>query len=109
MANPKILIVTDASFETDVVQNDLPVVVDFWAEWCGPCKQIAPVLDTLADTFDGKVRIAKVNVDQNRAIPMNFNIRGIPTLIAFKGGQEVGRLTGFGGQDSVERFVRDLL
>lgn len=109
MASARIVNVTDASFEQDVVQSSLPVIVDFWAVWCGPCRQIAPILDELAEAYADRVTIAKVNVDENRAVPSNFGIRGIPTLIAFKGGEEVGRLTGFGGRESVDRFVKSVL
>jgi thioredoxin 1 len=78
---------TDASFESDVMKADKPVLVDYWAEWCGPCKQIAPILDELAKDYDGRLQIAKMNVDENRDVPAKFGIRGIPTLMLFKGGQ----------------------
>lgn len=78
--------VTDASFEAEVVNAEGPVLVDFWAEWCGPCKMIAPVLDELAEEFAGKIKICKVDVDANPDTPAKFGIRGIPTLIVFKGG-----------------------
>ena len=77
----------DASFDTDVLKSDKPVLVDYWAEWCGPCKAIAPILDEVAKTYDGRLRVAKMNVDENRDIPAKFGIRGIPTLMLFKGGQ----------------------
>ncbi len=97
MANELIKHVSDSSFETDVLKADKPVLVDFWAEWCGPCKAIAPALDELASSYDGKLTIAKVNVDENRTIPAKFGIRGIPTLMVFKGGQlsatKVGAMT----------------
>jgi thioredoxin 1 len=86
--------VSDTSFEQDVLQNDKLTIVDFWAEWCGPCKMMNPILDELTAEYSGKVTIAKMNVDDNQEIPMNFNIRGIPTFIMFKGGQEVGRIVG---------------
>ena len=78
--------VTDASFEAEVLNADGPVLVDFWAEWCGPCKMIAPVLDELAGEYEGKIKICKMDVDANQGTPGKFNIRGIPTLIIFKGG-----------------------
>jgi thioredoxin 1 len=87
MASELIKNVTDASFETDVLDSQLPVLVDYWAEWCGPCKMIAPILDDIAATYQGKLQIAKMNVDENRDIPGKFGIRGIPTLMVFKGGQ----------------------
>ena len=89
--------VTDASFEADVLQSDIPVLVDFWAEWCGPCKAIAPLLEMAAETWAGKLVVAKLDVDANQAVPAKFGIRGIPTLILFKNGQaaaqKVGSLT----------------
>ena len=97
MPNELIKHVSDSSVETDVLQSDKPVLVDSWAEWCGPCKAIAPTLDELATAYDGKLQIAKVNVDENRAVPAKFGIRGIPTLMVFKNGQlsatKVGALT----------------
>ena len=87
MANPLIKTITDASFEADVLQSSVPVLVDYWAEWGGPCRSIAPVLDELATQYEGKVQIAKMNVDENREVPAKFGIRGIPTLMIFKDGQ----------------------
>ena len=88
---------SDASFAADVLNSDVPVLVDFWAEWCGPCKMIAPVLDELASTYAGKISIAKMDVDESKETPAKFNIRGIPTLIIFKNGEasstKVGALT----------------
>jgi thioredoxin 1 len=86
MASELIKHVTDTSFEVDVLQSALPVLVDYWAEWCGPCKMIAPILDEVSSAYEGKVQIAKMNVDENRDIPAKFGIRGIPTLMLFKGG-----------------------
>ncbi|MDP7527540.1 MAG: thioredoxin TrxA [Candidatus Marinimicrobia bacterium] len=84
--NDKIKVVSDASFETDVVNSSQPVLVDFWAEWCGPCKALSPVLDEIANEYDGRVRIVKVNVDENAQIPPKYGIRGIPTMLLFKDG-----------------------
>ncbi|MDY0055852.1 MAG: thiol reductase thioredoxin [Thauera sp.] len=78
--------VTDASFEAEVIKADLPVLVDYWAEWCGPCKMIAPILDEVAHDYAGKLRVAKVNIDENQETPARFGIRGIPTLMLFKDG-----------------------
>jgi thioredoxin 1 len=97
MSSELIKHISDASFENDVLKSSQPVLVDFWAEWCGPCKMIAPLLDEAAQAYQGRLQIAKVNVDENRAIPAKFGIRGIPTLILFKDGQlaatKVGALT----------------
>lgn len=87
MASDLIKHVSDTSFEQEVLQSATPVLVDYWAEWCGPCKMIAPILDDIAPAYLGKVQIAKMNVDENREIPAKFGIRGIPTLMLFKNGQ----------------------
>ncbi len=87
MSSELIKHVTDASFEADVLKADKPVLVDYWAEWCGPCKMIAPILDEVSKTYEGKLQIAKMNVDDNTDVPGKFGIRGIPTLMLFKGGQ----------------------
>jgi thioredoxin 1 len=90
----QIVHVSDSSFEQDVLKSDLPVLLDFWAEWCGPCKMIAPILDQIAAEYAGKVVVAKMNVDENPKTPMKFNVRGIPTLILFKNGQLEGQKIG---------------
>jgi thioredoxin 1 len=87
MSSELIKHITDDSFGSDVLQAPTPVLVDYWAEWCGPCKAIAPILDAVATTYDGRVQIAKMNVDENRDIPAKYGIRGIPTLMLFKGGE----------------------
>ena len=87
MASELIKHTSDASFEADVLQSSTPVLVDYWAEWCGPCKMIAPILDEVAGAYQGKLQVAKMNVDENREVPAKFGIRGIPTLMLFKDGQ----------------------
>jgi len=82
-----IVYVTDDSFESDVLKSDVPVLIDYWAEWCGPCKMIAPILEEISSEYDGKVKVAKLNIDENPATPPKFGIRGIPTLMLFKGGE----------------------
>lgn len=94
MASEKVLAFTDDQFDADVLKSGTPVLVDFWATWCAPCKAIAPVLDELADEYDGKIKIGKVNVDDNPATPGQYGVRGIPTLILFKDGQVVDQLVG---------------
>ena len=97
MSSPHIINTTDATFADDVLKSEKPVLLDFWAEWCGPCKMIAPILDELAGTYADRVRIAKLNIDENPQTPPKFGIRGIPTLILFKNGtveaQKVGAVS----------------
>ena len=98
--------VTDASFETEVEKHDGLVVVDFWATWCGPCRMIAPVLDQLAKDFDGKVKIAKVDVDANQKSAMRFNVRSIPMLLFFKGGKVVDQIIGAVPRANIEQKLQ---
>lgn len=97
--------VTDDTFEADVLNATTPVLVDFWAEWCGPCKMIAPVLDELAKDYDGKVTIVKVNVDENANTPAKFGIRGIPTLLLFKNGTVMGTKVGAASKSQLAAFI----
>ncbi len=101
----QIIHVTDSSFEADVLKNSTPVLLDFWAEWCGPCKMIAPILDQIATEYAGKVVIAKMNVDENPKTPMRFSVRGIPTLILFKNGQAEGQKIGAVRRTDVAAFL----
>jgi thioredoxin 1 len=94
VSSDTILHVSDASFEDEVLKSGEPVLLDFWAEWCGPCKMIAPMLDEIAGEFKGKVKIAKINIDDNPKTPQRFSVRGIPTLILFKNGQVEGQKVG---------------
>ena len=105
MANDLIKHVSDASFEADVLQATKPVLVDYWAEWCGPCKMIAPILDEVATTYSDKLQIAKMNVDENRDIPGKFGIRGIPTLMIFKGGQLAATKVGAMSKSQLTAFI----
>ena len=97
--------VTDANFETEVLQSDIPVVVDFWAEWCGPCKMIAPHLEAISEEMDGKVKIVKMNVDANQQVPQAFRIMSIPTMIAFKGGEPVAQKVGAGSKTDRSSWI----
>jgi len=101
----QIVHVSDSSFEQDVLKASVPVLLDFWAEWCGPCKMIAPILDQIATEYAGKVLVAKMNVDENPKTPMKFNVRGIPTLILFKNGQAEGQKIGAVRKADVAAFL----
>jgi thioredoxin 1 len=109
MAGQGILEVTDATFEQEVLKSELPVLVDFWAVWCGPCRALAPVVDSVAQTYAGKVKVAKVNVDENSATPSRYGIRGIPTLLFFKHGTVADQVVGFKSQQEVEEKINHLL
>ncbi len=105
MASELIKHTTDATFEADVLKSTQPVLVDYWAEWCGPCKMIAPILDEVATSYSGKLQIAKMNVDENRDIPAKFGIRGIPTLMLFKNGELAATKVGAMSKAQLTAFI----
>ncbi len=105
----KLVQLSDDSFEADVVSASTPVLVDFWAEWCGPCKMIAPILDEVADEYDGKVVVGKLNIDQNPATPPKFGIRGIPTLLLFKDGKVAATKVGALSKAQLTAFLDENL
>ena len=105
MSSEKILHVSDASFEADVLKASGPVLVDYWAEWCGPCKMIAPILDEVAEEYDSRLSVAKLNIDENEATPPKFGIRGIPTLMLFKDGSVVATKVGALSKSQLTAFI----
>jgi len=109
MAGIGVLEVSDATFDQEVLKSEQPVLVDFWAVWCGPCKAIAPIVDDLAKAYAGKLKVAKVNVDQNSATPSRYGIRGIPALLFFKGGKIADQIVGYVPRDVIEEKVNKIL
>ncbi|MGI2853188.1 thioredoxin TrxA [Shewanella carassii] len=101
----KIVYLSDDSFENDVLKSELPVLVDFWAEWCGPCKMIAPILDDVAEEYAGQLTIAKLNIDQNNASPVKYGVRGIPTLLLFKNGELLASKVGALSKTQLKEFI----
>lgn len=106
MASDKIIIVTKDNFDEQVLKSDSPVVVDFWAQWCGPCRAVAPIMDELAEAFDGKVRIAKVNVDDEGELAAKFRVMSIPTVMIFKGGQSVEKVIGARSKEEFSQVIQ---
>jgi thioredoxin 1 len=98
-------VVTDGDFDQQILQSDVPALVDFWAAWCGPCRTVGPVVEELAGEYAGKVKVAKLNVDENKQTPTKYGIRGIPTLILFKGGQVVDQIVGAVPKDRIKELL----
>ncbi len=101
--------ITDAEFETEVLNADTPTIIDFWAEWCAPCRAISPIVKDLADQFDGKVKVVKMNIDENPGTPGKFGVRAIPTVLAFKGGTVVDQITGARPKSAFEEMAQKLV
>jgi len=107
MGNEKVF--TDQNFQTDVLSSSQPVLVDFWAEWCGPCRMLAPIVGRIAEANQGKVVVGKLNVDDNPTVPQKYGIQGIPTLIIFKNGQPVNQIVGYQSQESIQKAINESL
>jgi thioredoxin 1 len=105
MAGLAVVEVNDASFEQEVLQSDQPVLVDFWAAWCGPCKALSPIVDEVASEYSGKLKVMKMDVDRNQATPMRYGIRGIPALLLFKGGKVADQIVGYVPKDTIARSI----
>jgi thioredoxin 1 len=105
MASDKIVTLTDGNFDSDVLKASTPVLVDFWAEWCGPCRALAPAIDAVANDYGPKVRVGKLNVDENPEVTMRYMVRGIPTVMLFKGGQMVDQVVGLVGKDALKQMI----
>ena len=109
MAGQSVIEVSDATFDKEVLQSDLPVLVDFWAAWCGPCKALGPTVDEIATQYSGKLKVAKMDVDRNQATPGRYGIRGIPALLFFKGGKVADQIVGYVPKDTIEKSIARLV
>lgn len=109
MASDKITNVTDTSFDSDVLKSNEPVLIDFWATWCAPCRAIAPIVEQLAGEYQGKVKVVKLNVDENPKVSTQYDVRSIPTLLMFKGGKVVGQLIGAVPRPKIEELMKKAL
>ena len=105
MASEKVQTLTDSNFDQTVIKSANPVLVDFWAEWCGPCRRLAPTVEELATDYDGRIVVGKLNVDDNPNVAFRYSIRGIPTLLLFKGGEPVEQIVGLADKDSLKKLI----
>jgi thioredoxin 1 len=109
MAGQAVIEVSDATFDQEVLQSDQPVLIDFWAAWCGPCKALGPIVDEIATQYNGKLKVVKMDVDRNQATPGRYGIRGIPALLFFKGGKVADQIVGYVPKDTIEKSIARLV
>lgn len=105
----KVMDVTDQNFEAEILKSDIPAIVDFWADWCVPCKQIAPIIAGLAEAYGGQIKVVKMNVEENHSTPGKYGVRAIPTILAFRGGQVVEQITGAKSKAAFEEMAKKLV